>query len=182
MRRRVSSDFHKWVNVKPWCFGINLVHILQGGALVVLQRQHLCWSVASLRLNDDDWDYRITSTSFMHVCHCLAASTLIKNTKTCLATKNFCGVKSNAVVFVVPVTLVNFHDKCSDFSPPSVNSVSPTSLKWGAAKLLFIHMGISLFLLKGNMTVPQSLYPTPTPPSRLWSLLYRNRAWFWSFF
>lgn len=83
------------------------------------------------------------------------------------------------MLFVEPVTLLNFYDKCSMTNcslPPSM-TLPWTSLCWGRAPLLFNHMGISPSIPGGNMTALQPLYP---PLTLLWSVLNRNRAWLWS--
>lgn len=114
-----KSGSHLAGCVHLWCFrGSMVTSVLISG---------LC------ELTDDDWDYRTTATSSILASRCLAALTLIKNTSmqawnsktcmhTCTHTAKFYGVKGTGVLFAVPVTLLNFYDKCSmtNSSPPSL--------------------------------------------------------------
>lgn len=117
-------------------FGINLAYILQACVHLWCFRGSLVTSVlitGLCELTDNDWDYHTTATSSMLASRCLAARTLMKNTvmqawskktctHTCTHTTKFYGVKDIGVLFVVPVTLLNFYDKCSMItsSPPSL--------------------------------------------------------------
>lgn len=95
---------------------------------------------------------------------CSAALTLMKNnsvqawiSKTCTHTSKFHEVKATGVLFVMPVTLLNFYDKCS-----MANSSPPPSVPW------------SLQLLSSEVEPHyySTTWESPPPhPGEIWQLL-----------
>lgn len=128
-----------------WCFrGSMVTSVLVSG---------LC------ELTEDDWDYRTTATSSMLASRCLAGLRLMKNTftqawsikacmHTCTHTTQCYEVKGIGVLFVVPVTLLNFYDKCS------MTSSSPPSLCLAPSNFSPVRWRHIIFQPHGNLSLP----------------------------